>query len=598
MIYGYMGKILFVNLSTGKISEEIPDESFYRKYIGGYGIGARILYDRIPAGADPLGPDNVLGLMTGPMTGVPGLQASRLMVVCKSPLTGAWADSNCGGYFAPFLKYAGYDAVFFSGISPIPVYLNIDDGKAELRDAAHLWGKDTTETEKDIKAELGSKVAVACIGPAAEKLSLITGVVHDEGCIAARNGVGAVMGSKKLKAVAVSGTQKVPIPDKEKVKAFSKKYVNEWMQGPTASILSEQGTCGFNTILLPMGDMPVKNWGGSFESDIPGGDATILDGEKFVKQQAKKHRCLGCVIGCKGHMKAGKEYDFPEGAHKPEYETCATFGTMCLNWNIESIIQANHLCNLYGLDTISAGSVIAFAIECFENGIITKEDTGGIELTWGNHQSIISILEKIGKREGFGDLLADGSKKASERIGRGSEKFVVNTCGQEPGMHDPRLNLEWLGAMICDSAPGRHTSGATSGDTTWNARIMDNLSVCMMHSYAYPTMDWAEMLNIATGWDIDMEEVKQSALRSCHLRQAFTAREGIKPKDLQFQDCRRPIADPAPESGPFKEMAVLDQDGYQKEFFGKLGWDLESGKPLRGSLITAGLEDVAKSLWE
>lgn len=596
MIYGYMGKILFVDLTTGTISEEILDESFYRKYTGGYGLGARILYDRIPAGADPLGPDNILGFVTGPMTGVPGLQASRFMVVCKSPLTGAWADSNCGGYFAPFLKYAGYDAVFFSGISPKPVYLTINDGQAELRDASHLWGKDTTQTERDIKAEIDAKVAVACIGPASEKLSLISGIVHDEGCLAARNGVGAVMGSKNLKAVAVYGTQKVPIPDKDKVKVFSQKYANEWLQGPVADILKGQGTCGFDTILLPIGDMPVKNWGGSLEADIPNGDAAILDGGKFINHLEKNHRCLGCTIACKGLMKPGKEYDIA-GAHKPEYETCGTFGTMLLNWNIESIIRANHLCNIYGLDTISAGSVIAFAIECFENGIITQEDTGGIELTWGNHQAIIQILEKIGKREGFGDVLADGTKKASERIGRGSNRFAVHVGGQEPGMHHPMFSDDWYGTHICDSTPGRHTSGSTNGDAVWGPRTMDNLGVCLIQQYAYNDMDWVEMLNVATGWDVDIDEVKQSALRSSHLRQAFTSREGITPKDLQFQDCKRPVGDPAYESGPGKGMAPLDQDAKQKDFYDKLGWDIQTGKPLKESLNKAGLEDVAKSLW-
>lgn len=598
MVYGYMGKILFVDLTTGKIVEETPHESLYRKYIGGYGIGARILFDRIPAGADPLGPDNILGFTTGPLTGVPGLKASRFLVVCKSPLTGTWADSNCGGYFAPFLKYAGYDAIFFSGISPDPVYLFINDGKAELRDASHLWGKDTSQTERDIKVAHGSRVAVACIGPAAEKLSLITGVVHDEGCVAARNGVGAVMGSKKLKAVAVYGTQKVPVPDKDKIKEYSQKYTEELEQSPVFPIIQGQGTCGFNTILLPMGDMPVKNWGGSFDSDIPDGDSAILDGEKFIKHQEKKHRCLGCIIACKGHMKSGKEYDFPAGAHKPEYETCASFGTLCLNWNIESIIMANHLCNLYGLDTISAGSVISFAIECYENGIITKEDTGGIELTWGNHKAIIDMLDKIGKREGFGDVLADGTKKASERIGRGSERFAVHAGGQSPGMHEPRLAADYLGDMICDSAPGRHTSGAKNGESTWMYRTMDNLGVCLIQQVNYPGMDWTEISNLATSWDMDLDELKLAALRSCHLRQAFTAREGIKPKDLQFHDCKRPAADPTPESGPFKGMAVLDQDGFQKEFCNKLGWDYETGKPLKESLIKVGLEDVAKSLWE
>lgn len=592
-MYGYMGKILFVDLTTGKITEETPGERFYRKYIGGVGLGAKILYERIPAGADPLGPENILGFTTGPITGVPGLQASRHLVVCKSPLTGAWADSNSGGYFGPFLKYAGYDAVFFSGISPKPVYLYINEGKAEIRDASHLWGQDTTKTERDLKVELGSEVAVACIGPAAEKLSLITGVVHDEGCVAARNGVGAVMGSKMLKAVAVYGTQKVPV-DREKVKRFAKKFSAEVRKAPLFSILHGQGTSGTTSVFLEKDQMPVKNWGGSVKADVPGADDKILDGSKVIQYQEKAHRCLGCFVACKGYMKAGKEYDYPAGVHKPEYETFGSFGTMCLNWNIESIIMANTLCNKYGLDTIAAGSVMAFAIECYENGIITKEDTGGIELTWGNHKSIIEMLDKMGKREGFGDVLADGSKKASERIGRGSERFAVHVRRQAPGMHDPRISPGYLGDYTCDSAPGRHTSSVKEGDTTF--RTLDNLGLCRFHFILDPELDFAEMLHSVTGWDTDIDEVQRAGLRSAHLRQAFTSREGITPKDTQLQDCKRPVGDPPAESGP-KTGVVLDQDAYQEKVFKNLEWDLETGKPLKESLIRVDLEEVARSLW-
>ena len=592
-MYGHMGKILFADLTTGEITEETPGEDFYRKYIGGVGLGARILYDRIPAGADPLGPENILGFTTGPITGVPGLQASRHLVICKSPLTGAWADSNSGGYFGPFLKYAGYDAVFFSGISSKPVYLNINEGKAEIRDASHLWGQDTTKTERDLKAELGSKVAVACIGPAAEKLSLITGVVHDEGCVAARNAVGAVMGSKKLKAVVVYGTKKVPV-EREKVIRFAKKFTANVRESPAFSIFRGQGTSGFNTVMLKKGELPLKNWGGSVEEDLPGGDDEILDGSKVSEYKNKSHRCLGCIVTCKGYMKAGKEYDYPAGVHRPEYETFGAFGTMCLNWNIESIIKANDLCNRYGLDTISAGSVLAFAIECYENGIITKEDTGGIEMTWGNHKSIIEMLDKIGKREGFGDVLADGSKKASERIGRGSEKFVVHCCRQEPGMHDPRVASNYLYPHICDSAPGRHTPGLNEGDIS--VRIIDNFGLCKFHWILDPEIDWAEMLNSATGWDTDSNEVQLAGLRSAHLRQAFTAREGITPKDTQFQNCKRPVGDPPAESGPTAGI-IMDQNEYQKKAFKNLEWDLKTGKPLKESLIRVGLEDVARSLY-
>lgn len=593
MLNGYMGKILCVDLTDRKIVDESPNEVFYRKYIGGVGLGAKILFDRIPKGANPLGPNNILGFTTGPITGVPGLQASRFLVACKSPLTGAWADSNCGGYFGPALKFSGYDAVFFKGISDSPVYLFINEGKAELREASHLWGKDTTLTERTLKKELGPEVAIACIGPAAEKLSLITGVVHDEGCVAARNGVGAVMGSKLLKAVAVYGTQKVPI-DRQKVIRFAKEYTATIRQSPLFTILRDQGTSGLNSFFLESGEMPLKNWGGSVDADVPGKDHKILDGSKIIERQNKAHRCLGCIVACKGYMQAGTEYRYPAGVHKPEYETFGTFGTLCLNWNLESIVMANKLCNDYGIDTISAGSVIAWAIECYEEGIITKEEAGGIELTWGNHEAILEILDKIGKREGFGAVLADGSKKASERIGRGSERFVVHCCRQEPGMHDPRVSLGYLGDHICDSAPGRHTSGIKEGDVS--IRTVDNFGLCKFHLIIAPNLDLAEMLKTITGWDTDIDEVQQAGLRSAHLRQAFTSREGITPKDMLFQDCKRPVGDPPIESGPVGGV-VLNQDEYQKKVFERMEWDLESGKPLKRSLNRVGLERVAKALW-
>jgi aldehyde:ferredoxin oxidoreductase len=598
MIYGYMGKLLFVNLTTGKISEETRDESFYRKYIGGAGLGARILYDRMPAGADPLGPDNILGFTTGPLTGVPGLQASRFIVVCKSPLTGAWADSNSGGYFAPYLKYAGYDAVFFSGISPKPVYLHIQEGRAEIKDASHLWGKDTNQTDSMLKAELISKVAVACIGPAAERLSLITGVINDKGCAAARNGVGAVMGSKKLKAVTVYGTQKVPI-NREKVKQFSKEYARDLRNGVYYPLFHNLGTPGANSGFLAIGEMPLRNWWGSIDTDVPGKNAKILDGSKLIPLQDKPHRCLGCTVACKGRMKAGNEYDYPPGVHRPEYETWGTLGTMCLNWNIESVIMMNHLCNSYSFDTISAGSTLSFAIECYENGIINKEDTGGIELTWGNHKAMVEMLDKMGKREGFGDVLADGSKKASERIGRGSERFAVHAGRQEPGMHDPRINDEWLGAHICDPAVGRHTSGAKNGEDYWMQRTLDNLGMCTFQFFCLPepAVYLVKMANIATGWDMDLDELKLAARRSMHLRQAFTSREGITMRDMQFQDCKRPVGDPPLENGPLAGI-TKDQDAFQKEFCEKIEWDFETGKPLKESLVKVGLDDVASSLWE
>lgn len=365
MLGGYMGKVLFVDLSKGETKEETPDEKLYRDFVGGYGLGARIIYGRQGGGVDPLGPENNIGFVTGPLTGVRGMAGSRFTVVGKSALTGGWGDANCGGYFGPYLKFSGYDAVFFNGVSPKPVYLFINDGKAELRDASHFWGKDSRETEELLKSELHKNVAVACIGPAGEKLSLISCVMHDIGCAAARSGLGAVMGSKKLKAVAAMGTKDVPLPDKEKVAELSKGYLGQ-LSGDYYERFKKWGTCGGNAEMAANGDSPVKNWAGVGIIDFP--NAKAISDDAVIALQQHKHACLWCPVACKGIMKAGKEYQYQAGGHKPEYETSAAFGMMLLNDNLDSIIKANDICNRYGLDTISAGATIAFAIECYENG--------------------------------------------------------------------------------------------------------------------------------------------------------------------------------------------------------------------------------------
>ncbi|GAI18394.1 unnamed protein product, partial [marine sediment metagenome] len=271
--------------------------------------------------------------------------------------------------------------VFFTGISAKPVYLFIKDGKAELRDATHLWGKDSFETEDIIRTELGKDVEVCCIGQSGENLSLISGVMNNKGRAAGRSGLGAVMGSKKLKAVAVKGNMKIPIADEKRAKQLRRKYLGELSQ-PIAGIFKNFGTPAFTAQMAHSGDSPVKNWGGVGVVDFP--DVELIGLDPVMERQSKKFACYRCPFGCGGHMKAGTEYEYEAGAHKPEYETLSMFGSNCLNNNIESIIKVADICNRYGLDTISAGATIAFAIECYENGIITKADTDGIEMTWGN----------------------------------------------------------------------------------------------------------------------------------------------------------------------------------------------------------------------
>jgi len=614
---GYMGKMLFVDLSTGKIDEEPLDDKLCRDFLGGYGIGAHILYSRQPGKVDPLGPENALGFCTGPLTGVPGFLGSRYTVVGKSPLTGGWGDANSGGFFGPHLKFAGYDAVFFTGISPKPVYLLINDGKVDLRDAGNLWGKDTNHTEDMLKNELGKKIRVAAIGPAGEQLTLISCAMNDKGRAAARSGLGAVMGSKKLKAIVVTGTKEVPLPDKEKAATISHEYRSK-MSGMMYEIFPKYGTSAGLQVCVLIGDSPVKNWGGVGERDFPNG-AAISD-DNVLNLVDRKYGCWGCPIGCGATMKAGTEYQYEAGVHRPEYETLAALGPMCLNDNLESILKATDICNRYGIDTISLGATISFAIECYENGIISTKDTDGIELNWGNHQSIVAIAEKIANRDGFGDMLADGVKRAAEMIGRGADQYAIHVGGQELPMHDPRLAPSFSGTYQADSTPGRHTQGGLgmfemgvappewipsmdkytytgkgqyeamlkNAVHTANAAGICNFTLSTLPSDALPTL-----ISAVTGWVFDMNEVLKVGERISNVRQAFNIREGFTPKDFRISG--RPVGDPPLEGGPTANVTV-DADTLRAEYFMAMDWDIETGKPSRSKLEELGLQDIADDL--
>jgi len=338
MANGYTGKTLWVDLSTGAVEEEAVSEVLSREYFGGYGLGAKMLFDRQEAGVDPLGPDNVLGFVTGPFTGTGALGGSRYAVVGKSPLTGTWGDANSGGNFGPYLRFAGYDAVFFRGMSSRPVYLLVSDGEAEVRDAAHVWGRDTHDTEDMLRREHGNDVEVACIGPAGERLSLISAIMTDKGRAAARSGLGAVMGSKRLKAIVAKGSAPVPVFDAPGVAKLRQTYSRKLV-----GLVDEFRNFGTPAVIVPfakIGDAPVKNWSGVCEIDFPGVENIGVDA--VMARVKRKYACYRCVIACGGLMKkSGGEYGYESGVHKPEYETVSMFGTNCLNDNIESIIKAN-----------------------------------------------------------------------------------------------------------------------------------------------------------------------------------------------------------------------------------------------------------------
>ena len=404
MANGFMGKLLNVDLTSGRVTEEPLAEQLCRDYIGGYGLGARLLYERIPAGADPLGPHNVLGLLTGPLTGTPAIIGSRFVAVAKSPKTGGWGDANCGGYFGPHLKFAGFDGVLFSGISAKPVYLFIDEGKAQLLDAGDLWGLGVTALEDLLVERHGKDIQVCSIGPAGEKLSLTACIMNDKERAAGRSGLGAVMGVEEAQVRCREGQDEG---------ARARRAEN---QGPAQALpqaghrrlrgLQQVRHGGHHPRRHPERRRPGQELGRRRHHRLPAQRGRRISDDAVVGLEGyKAYGCWHCPIACGGKV-TQKGGQFPlelnNGVgHKPEYETLCMFGTNLLNDDLASIVKVNEICNNLGLDTISIGATIGYAIECYENGLITRQQTGGLELTWGNAEAIVGLTEKIGRREGF-----------------------------------------------------------------------------------------------------------------------------------------------------------------------------------------------------
>jgi aldehyde:ferredoxin oxidoreductase len=613
MTGGYMGKILRVDLSRRELKDEVLDEKLCRDFIGGYGIGARIIFNEQKAGVDPLGPDAILGFLSGPLTGTDAISGTRYTVAGKSPLTGGWGDANSGGYFGAYLKFSGYDGVLFTGISEKPVYLSIDNGQAELRDATHLWGRDTYETEDILKTEPGGDIAVACIGPSGEELARVACIMHNKGSAAARSGLGAVMGSKKLKAVAVKGTMKVPVADAKGIKELRKNYLGKL--GGHIDWIRKFGTTFVTVSSAESGDSPVKNWGGVAVNDFP--DARPLGADPIAARKLKKLACYHCPVGCEAIMKAGTgEYKYEAGSFRPEYETLAMLGSNCCNNNLESIMKANDICNRYGIDTISAGAIMAFAMECYEKGFINKKDTGGIEMTWGNHKSLVAMLEKMARREGLGDILADGVRIAAEKIGSGAGKYAIHIQGQEVPGHSPAAGFHWPATYIANATPARHTQGSEGFSQelmpeydkgsfrgrgqahrigTMEQHVVMCTGMCLFVIGALPSYQAiAEFMRAITGWDITLDELLTAGERIENVRQAFNIREGINL--LKFEVPGRILGQPPPRVGPLAGVSV-DADTLVREYIAAMDWDPVTAKPNKKKLKELGLEDVARELW-
>lgn len=622
--YGLMGKILRVDLSQGRITEEPLSASLARKYIGGAGLATRYLYDEVPRKTDPLGGDNKLIFMSGPLTGTSSASASRYSVVAMSPLTGIWGHANSGGSFGPALKRSGYDGLIIEGVSQSPVYLTIVDGHAELKSGDKLWGKTVPETEDTINASADKKFTIASIGPAGENLVRYAAIMNNKHRAAGRCGLGAVMGSKKLKAVACVGKQKIDLADKESFRKVAKQQ-SELLDESILKVGFETfGTNMISDMVNARGGYPTNNWQqGVFEEiDEVGGQALS---EKVL---VSKVSCFACPIAC------GRKTEIKEGPYKghkgegPEYESANTLGAMCGVSDMNAITMANYLCNEYGMDTISAGATIAFALECYQKGILTEDQTGGLKLEFGKPELVVNLVEKIARREGIGDFLAEGSKVMSEKLGQGSERFAIHVKGLELPAYDPRAaKICGLGYVTANRG-GDHITGYIEGPTfvdmpflliddsniedpfvadpkeskvlvnLENAlSVFDSIGACKFMGILLPAEDYVDLINHATGWDMNVAEFRKSGERIYNLIRSFCVREGITRESDTLP--KRLMEDPLPE-GPAKGM-VIDEDTLEMmkdAYYNFRGWDKVTGKPTREKLRDLGLENLIQDIWE
>ena len=611
MLGGYMGKILRVNLTTGTMEDTFFDESILRKYLGGSGLGARILYDETDSNTDPLGPDNILIFLTGPAEGTKMPNAGRYQVITRSPLTGSYGEANSGGKWGVRLKKAGYDGVIFKGISPNPVYLNINNGVAELLDASDLWGKDAFVTDDILKERYGKRVTTCCIGESGEKLSRISCIMNDgrEGRTAGRCGVGAVMGSKLLKAISVDGDLATPVHNETDFNASVKHWaplVMKRMEG-----MREGGTSGAIDFIEEIGDLPVNNWrDGNFSTkSVANMTGTILSG---------RYSCANCTIRC------GRVVTIEEGPYKctkeagPEYETVALFGPNCCIDDIEAVSHANIVCNKYGLDTIGAANAVSYAMEAYERGILTEEMLG-MKARFGNADDMIGILHKIGKREDFGNVLAEGTKIAGEYLGGIASEFAIHVRGMEFPAHDPRY-ADSIGLQYAVSPRGAcHLSANCHGEeyggtyhgygfgdgkvielknhSTENKPEMnvelehimclcDSLTICkfLLGATGDESCDvLIQWISDITGWDITKEELLTMGERIFNLKRMYLVRDGQSRKDdkLPGRMKKRRMTGGSANNIP-------DVDGMLDHYYELRGWD-EFGIPTKETLDRLGL---------
>ena len=630
-LYGYAGKVLRIDLTKKKIVKEELKKDFLKLYLGGTGYGARLLWDELPKGVDPLGPENKIVVTTGPLTGTLTPGSGSVEFCFKSPLTEIFGQTRAGGAFGPKLKYAGYDFIVIEGVSDKPVYINIFDEDVELRDASHIWGKTVHETTDILLEEVSNpNASVACIGPGGEKLIRYANIMIDYDRAAGRCGGGAVMGSKKLKAIVVNGDRDIEPAKPEEFYEAAEEAIKA--VGLRRADLGALGTIGIVSSLNQTGALPSKNFQTCYFEE-----AEKMSGEELARKYLIKRRaCFGCVIGCGRFVwvPAGKYATPPhEGA---EYETADMIGIQSLMTSLEPLIRADYLCNTYGIDTISVGNTIAFAIEAFERGLITEKDTGGIRLRWGDPDAVLALLEMIIERKGIGDLLANGVRYAAEKLGRGAEEFACQVKGLEVPAHDTRGTSKSMAIQYAIGNP----RGACHIEPAWSplwdysrlqmglvelglpwpppsrfdetgvkrgqackliwlfGELASILGICRFPMQGEKDRNLSpqrlsKLVSTLTGWELKPADLMLISERVYNLKRCFNVREGISRKDDKLpKRLMQPLA-----TGPTKGQSVKNLDAMLDEVYEALGWDKATGKPTKQKLEELGLKDVAKAIW-
>lgn len=623
--FGFSGNILHVDLTSKKYWIENPDEIFYRTYWGGRSLALYYMLKEMNPKIDPFSEKNLLIFSTSVIVGAPVSGVTRYTVCAKSPLTGAHGEAEAAGWWGPELKKAGFDAIIIRGVSSEPVFIWIKDGKVEIRNAMHLWGKDTGTVQELIKKELqDDKIRIAQIGPAAENLVRFANIVNELRHFNGRCGLGAVMGSKKLKAIAVRGTKSIKLYNRQKINEVAKRVTESAKSDPFSKDLKVLGTAGGVRYLNEEGSLPTRNWTiGGF-----GKKGEKLSGETMNKTILKKTEgCYACTLRCKRVVEVNEsdiKVDPLYGG--PEYETIAALGSLCGIDDLRYVSKGNELCSKYTMDTISTGSVIAFAMQCYKEGILTKEDTDGIELSFGNKTALIQMIENIAMRRGLGDILAQGVFRASKLIGKGSEKFAYHVKKQELPMHDPRVKpgvgLQYaLADYGADHVKAPHDPCFTDKDfrsfkvmsglgliepvpsenigeekvrmfkiieTYWT--VLDILGVCYFCFVPYggSMEDLLEIIYASTGWRTTWFELMRAGERSSNMAKIYNLREGFSPKDDTLPEIFYKNFKGGPLNGK-KAINKLDFEKAIKLRYEIMGWDPETSIPSKGKLIDLGL---------